>query len=147
MFNWFRKNRSLSQQDFLRRFDQRTFLVHKGFPSDWLPELLKQAGGGAHIRIDLRLQDNSRPTDTERFIHTHIKPLPAAVPCLILLNQDSIFVRRLIRSEQWMHAAETGDLLNEITQRFHYKLHFRPDTVEIITGLDLNQNEILYDWL
>lgn len=146
MIHWLKKQPPLDVKQLLARLDGKSIILHSGFPPDWLPELLRQPGGGGHIRINLSLQNNKNPTALEAFLYRHVVPLPGAIPGMVKIEQENIFIRGLIRAEQWMHSYEAGDLLNEINQRFHYRLDFSQATPRVEVGLDLNQNDILYDW-
>jgi hypothetical protein len=139
---WFKKKQDFQQT--LARFNKRAIIVHQGLPENWLPELFKQAGGGGIFRVDIRLQNNHKPTPLEQFIHTHILPLNKALPCFVFIQDNHIFVRHLRRGDGLMHPSELTFLFNEITYRFHYQLD-SSDNFRVTTGLDLNANTIDFE--
>lgn len=138
MFKWFKKSPShATPQD----LEGRSFIVHTGFPEDWLKELLKQPGGGSYFRLDLRLQDGQTATPVENFIHQCLQALKLEPPVFITIKDGRVYVRSLLAGSYWLLPSDMGPLNNEIEQRFHFKL----ENDEWRPGMPLEQNDIDYE--
>ena len=142
MLRWFRRDNP--QDAFFERFTERTVLVHQGFPDQWLEQLLKQPGGGRHLRLDIRLQTGADPTPVEWFVHQHLLPLDLPLPLVAQVGRDEVLVRHLVQRSRPLHPAELNWLLNEIGYRYHYRLQ-RQHGLQPVAGMDVRENELDYE--
>lgn len=125
---------------FLARYRGRTLIVHAGFPSDWLEELLKQPGGGGHFRIDSR-QTGGDPTPVEWLVRRHLLPLDLPRPLLVKVTADALYVRHLTRGGEAVHPSEIYWLLDEIEDRHHARLLIDGASLRVQVGIDPSDNE------
>ncbi len=130
---------------FRARFAGRNVIVHRGFPGEWLEELLKQPGGGGHFRIDSRPLPTRRPTPIEWLVQTHLLPLDLPYPFLLGVREECALVRHLTRGMHTVHPSEIAWFLEELEERHHARLVFasEPGRVEVHRGMPMNDNEAL----
>lgn len=130
---------------FRERFAGRHVIVHRGFPEEWLEELLKQPGGGGHFRIDSRPLPTRRPTPIEWLVQTHLLPLNLPQPILLSVRERYALVRHLTRGAQAVHPSEIAWFLEELEERHHARLVFarEPGRIEVRLGIATNDNEAL----
>jgi len=130
---------------FRARFAGRNVVVHRGFPGQWLEELLKQPGGGGLFRIDARPLPTRRPTPIEWLVQTHLLPLDLPYPILLGVREEYALVRHLTRGTHTVHPSEIAWFLEELEERHHARLVFarEPGRVETRRGIPTNDNEAL----
>jgi hypothetical protein len=126
---------------FLARYVGRTLIVHAGFPSDWLEELLKQPGGGGHFRIDSRQAGSSDPTPVEWLVRRHLLPLELPLPLIVKVTPEGLYVRHLTRGGEAVHPGEIYWLLDEIEERYHARLVVEGGSLRTEFGIDPADNE------
>lgn len=127
---------------FFSRYKDRTLIIHRGFPPNWLGELLKQPGGGGHFRIDVTQIQNTTPTPVEWLIHQFILPLELPLPLLIqVVNDDTLFVRHLLRDNRTVHPSELILFLEEMNDRHHFCLSRDGASLQSRQGIPLTDNE------
>ncbi|MGA7802086.1 MAG: hypothetical protein WCC36_14880, partial [Gammaproteobacteria bacterium] len=68
----------------------RTLIVHEGLDLRWIEELLEQAGGGGHFRIDARQAPDDEPTPVEWLVHGHVLALQLPLPLFMQVREDGI---------------------------------------------------------
>lgn len=127
------------------RYRGRSLIVHRGFPGEWLEELLKQPGGGGHFRLDSRALPAPHPTPVEWLVQTHVLPLELPQPLLLRFREEDVLVRHLERRGRVVHPSEIAWLLEELDARHHARLRFAPRSgaVEVVRGIRVNDNEAL----
>lgn len=127
---------------FLARYRGRTLIVHRGFPPDWLNELLKQPGGGGHFRIDARQLSQGEATPVDWLLQRHVLPMDLPLPLLIKVDGDgTLYLRHLLRGSQAVHPSELYWFLEEIAERHHACLRAEDGTVITLPGIPLTDNE------
>jgi len=138
-----RPARQLTQ--FRARFTGRSLIVHRGFPEEWLGELLKQPGGGGHFRLDSRQLPASQPTPVEWLVQNHVLPLDLPQPLLLCIREQDILARHLDRGGRAVHPSEIAWFLEELEDRHHARLRFGnlPGRIEVLRGISANDNEAL----
>jgi hypothetical protein len=129
------------RQQFLERFAGRTIILHRGFPPEWLEELLKQPGGGEHFRLDVRRAESRHPTPIEWFVREHVLPLGLPLPQLLQVDSDSVRVRHLTRGERPVHPSEIQWFLEEMDTRHHVRLRITHDDFVPEPGIPVGDNE------
>jgi len=132
-------------EQFRARFTGRSLIVHRGFPEEWLEELLKQPGGGGHFRLDSRQLPISRPTPVEWLVQTHVLPLDLPQPLLLCIREQDMLVRHLERGGRAVHPSEIAWFLEELEDRHHARLRFGNPAgrIEVLRGIATNDNEAL----
>ncbi len=129
---------------FRARYTGHSVIVHQGFAGDWLEELLKQPGGGAHFRIDSRRLPGPRPTPVEWLVQTHVLPLELPQPLFLDVREDAILARHLTRGKHTVHPSEIAWFLEELDARHHARLKFAGDAgIRAEAGLPVHDNEAL----
>jgi hypothetical protein len=130
---------------FRERFTGRTLIVHRGFPAEWLEELLKQPGGGGHFRIDARPLPAARPTPVGWLLQTQVLPLDLPLPLLLQVRDGDLLVRHLQRQGAAVHPSEIAWFLEELAARHHARLRFRNEAgrIEVERGIAVTDNEAL----
>jgi len=130
---------------FRRRFTGRSLIVHRGFPPQWLEELLKQPGGGGHLRVDARGLPAARPTPVEWLVQTHVLPLELPQPLLLQVRAADVLVRHLQRGDRVVHPSEIAWFQEELEARHHARLCFGNEApcIEVVKGMSVNDNEAL----
>lgn len=132
-------------QLFRARFTGRSLIVHRGFPEEWLEELLKQPGGGGHFRLDSRRLPVSRPTPVEWLVQTHVLPLNLPQPLLLCIREQDMLLRHLERGGRAVHPSEIAWFLEELEQRHHARLRLGnpPERIDVLQGISVHDNEAL----
>lgn len=130
------------QRRFFERFANRTLLVHDGFPTGWLEELLKQPGGGGHFRIDTRIAPGTPPNPVEWVVHGFAMPLSLPSPLLIRVDRDCLYLRHLQKNGACAHPSEILWMLDDIRERYHACLRVGRGTFEPAMGMPLTENSI-----
>lgn len=126
------------------RFENRGIIAHRGFPDQWLTELLKQPGGGGYFRLDLRLISASgRQTPLEWLTRTHLLPIGIPVPFFIKIRSKNIWIRHLLNNEFIIHPTELYWLTEEIENRYHACLQVTDGHLSTTLGLAHQDNQIL----
>jgi hypothetical protein len=128
---------------FRERFTGRSLIVHRGFPGDWLEQLLKQPGGGGHFRLDARTLPAARPTPVEWLVQVHVLPLDLPQPLFLKVREGDVLVRHLDRGGRAVHPSEIAWFLEELATRHHARLRFgsEPGHIEVSLGISVNDNE------
>lgn len=129
------------RQQFLDRFAGRTLILHRGFPPEWLEELLRQPGGGGHFRLDVRRVEHRHPSPVEWFVREHVLPLGLPLPLLIRVGAGRIHLRHLTRGNVPVHPGEIQRFLDELDTRHHMSLRVTADDFVPETGIPLSDNE------
>lgn len=137
---------SALEQAFAARFAGRTLLVHAGLSPGWLAELLKEGGGGAHFRIDVRPRTDGPPTPVEWVVRRHILPLACPLPLLVKVGADCLYLRHLTRGGAAVHPSEIAWMLDELPQRAHWTLRLG-DEVRAEPGIPLADNRLNFGGL
>lgn len=127
---------------FFNRYAGACLIVHQGFPSEWLEELMKQPGGAGHFRIDARTPPGRRPTPVEWLVHEHLLALRLPFPLLVVVRDETLYVRHLSRGGQVVHPSEILWMLDEISTRHHAKLTPAADGFAVSQGLDPRDNDV-----
>lgn len=127
-------------QQFFQRFMQRTIIVHAGFDADWLVELIKQPGGGGHLRLDIRKPPGKRPHPLEWVVHEHVLTLDLPLPLLIVVKPEGLYLRHLTRGERAVHPSEILWFLDEIDNRYHALMRSTHDGFQITHGIAIDDN-------
>ncbi|HET9113724.1 MAG TPA: hypothetical protein VFN66_07625 [Burkholderiales bacterium] len=142
-----RKILSLFQPDpialrerFLERFAGRTIIVHHGVTIGWVGELMKEAGGGAHFRVDARKLPAQRPTPIEWVVHRHVLPHRLPMPLLIKIDGRDLLIRHLVRNEMPVHPSEIYWMLGEFPDRIHLKLTASGQGFMMSRGMPVSDN-------
>lgn len=145
VFGFLTRRPARQLEQFRARFTGRSLIVHRGFPEEWLEELLKQPGGGGHFRLDSRGLPTSRPTPVEWLVQTHVLPLDLPQPLLLHIRDQDMLVRHLDRGGRVVHPSEIAWFLEELEDRHHARLLFGnpPGRIEILRGISANDNEAL----
>ncbi|MHB0990586.1 MAG: hypothetical protein ACYC0M_04840 [Burkholderiales bacterium] len=147
-----RKILSLFQPDpivlrerFLDRFAGRTIIVHQGVTIGWVSELMKEAGGGAHFRVDARMPPAQRPTPIEWVVHRHVLPHRLPMPLLIKIDGRNLLIRHLVRNEMPVHPSEIYWMLGEFPDRIHIKLTASGQGFIMSRGIPVSDNFVDFD--
>jgi hypothetical protein len=127
---------------FLERYMNRTIIVHEGLDLGWIEELLKQAGGGGHFRIDARQSPGDEPTPVEWLVHQHVLALGLPLPLIIQVREDGIRIRHLRQGQRTVHPSELLWLLDEIGSRYHALLRPVPDGLHVERSIAVDDNRI-----
>lgn len=126
---------------FFARYRDRTLIIHRGFPPNWLGELLKQPGGGGHFRIDVSYVHDAEASPVEWLILQFILPLGLPLPLLIqVVNDDTLFVRHLVRDGRTVHPSELMWFLEEMNDRYHVRLSRVDSTLLVSQGIPVTDN-------
>jgi hypothetical protein len=107
---------------FMARFAGRTLIVHEGLSIGWVSELMKEAGGGGHFRIDVRRPPDRRPTPIEWLVHRQLLNHPLPLPFLVKVEAERLLVRHLTRNGTPVHPSEINWMLGEFPTRVHLLL-------------------------
>ncbi|PKY10203.1 hypothetical protein B1757_10810 [Acidithiobacillus marinus] len=134
------------QEQFLKRFNGRTLIVHRGFPDQYFKELLEQPGGGGHFRIDTRIAPSHPPTPIEWVVHQHVLPLDLPLPLLIKVDADALYLRHLLHGTHAGHPSEILWMLDAIRERYHVRLDRQQGTYQAVPGMAVEDNDIDYDF-
>jgi hypothetical protein len=145
VFGFLARRPARQLQQFRARFIGHSLIVHRGFPGEWLEELLKQPGGGGHFRLDSRRLSTVRPTPVEWLVQTHVVPLDLPQPLLIRIREQDMLLRHLNRGGRVVHPSEIAWFLEELEHRHHARLRFGnpPGRIEVVRGMSANDNEAL----
>lgn len=137
-------SRLLLQQQFLERFSGRTIIVHRGFPEQFLRELLEQAGGGGHFRVDVRIPESTPPTPIEWVVHRFVLPLSLPLPLLIRVDADALYLRHLMHDNIVGHPSEILWMLDTIRERHHARLDRQQGRYAVSMGMAVQDNDVDY---
>lgn len=139
---FFNKNKREQQlrAKFFARFDKQVLLIHQGFPSGWLEELLKQPGGAGYFRVDLRQLPEKPLTPLSWFVYQWALPLALPQPFLLQLAADGLRLRHLERDGQVVHPSEILWFLDEMAGRYHYLLRPEVQGFRQESGIPLHDN-------
>ena len=129
----------------MQRFAGKTIIVHDGLTIGWLSELLKEAGGGGHFRIDVRKRPAKRPTPIEWVVHQWVVPSNIPLPLLVKVEPDALYLRHLTRHNQPVHPSEIYWMLGEFPARTHAILRVSGQGFLPERGLSVSDNDINYD--
>ena len=110
------------RERFLTRFANKSIIVHDGLSIGWVSEILKEAGGGAHFRIDARRAPGRRPTPIEWVVHQHLLPHKLPMPLLVKVEGERLLVRHLVRNNMPVHPSEIYWMLTEFPDNHHLML-------------------------
>ncbi|MHB1239920.1 MAG: hypothetical protein ACYC18_05405 [Gammaproteobacteria bacterium] len=127
---------------FLGRYMNRTIIVHRGLPVPWLTELLKEPGGAGHFRFDARPAPGRHPTPIEWLAHRHVLPFGLPVPLIVLVREDALRVRHLLRKDRLILPSEIPWLLDEIDTRYHALLRPTEQGLAATAGIPPDDNRI-----
>ncbi|MHB1678560.1 MAG: hypothetical protein ACYCSS_13705 [Sulfuriferula sp.] len=141
----FRPNPLALRERFLVRFAGRTIIVHDGLTIGWVSELMKEAGGGAHFRLDARQAPSPRPTPIEWVVHHHVLPQKLPLPLLIKVEGETLLMRHLVRNEMPVHPSEIYWMLGEFPDRCHLKLSAAGNGFSIARGISIADNFVDFD--
>ncbi len=136
----------LLQEQFLHRFHGRTIIVHRGFPEQFLRELLEQPGGGGHFRVDVRIPPSRPPTPIEWILHHHVLPLDLPLPLLIKVDSNALYLRHLLHGAHAGHPSEILWMLDTIRERYHVRLERQHGHYTPVPGIPIEDNDIDYDF-
>ncbi len=125
----------------MRRYMNRSLIVHEGFAPNWFEELLKLPGGAGHFRIDVRTPWGRRASPVQWFVHTQILPLALPLPVFVLLKPEGIYVRHLTRGGASVHPSELLWFIDEIEARHHALLKVCDAGFAVTRGIDVRDNE------
>lgn len=108
-----------------------------------MTELLKQPGGGGHLRIDITNVHNAEQSPIEWVICKHILPLELPLPLLMQVTpDDTIYLRHLLRdSHHPVHPSELFWFLQEIVNRHHVQLYRDGVSLHAENGIPLADND------
>ena len=141
----FRSDRAGLRDRFLARFSGRTVIVHAGLSIGWVSELVKEAGGGAHFRIDVRRPPSRRPTPIEWVVHQQLLPHKIPVPFLVKIDGQHLLIRHLLRNDMPVHPSEIYWMLGEFPHRCHLKLSAAGQSFIATRGISIADNEVNFD--
>ena len=130
---------------FLTRFAGRTVIVHAGLSIGWVSELLKEAGGGAHFRIDARRSPSRRPTPIEWVVHHQLLAHKIPVPFLVKVDGQHLLIRHLMRNDMPVHPSEIYWMLGEFPERCHLKLSAAGKSFIATRGISIADNEVNFN--
>lgn len=138
----FRPNPTVLRERFLARFTGKTIIVHDGLSIGWVSELVKEAGGGAHFRIDARRLPGRRPTPIEWVVHQHLLPHKLPMPLLVKVEGEHLLVRHLVRNEMPVHPSEIYWMLTEFPDSYHLKLSAAGRSFIASRGMSVADNAV-----
>lgn len=141
----FRPDPVTLRERFLERFAGRTVIVHQGLTIGWVSELMKEAGGGAHFRFDMRKPPAGRPTPIEWVMHRHVLPHRLPMPLLIKVDGRDLLIRHLLRNEMPVHPSELYWMLGEFPDRRHLKLTAAGKGFVMSRGMPVSDNFVDFD--
>lgn len=125
-----------------QRFNGRTLIVHSGLPEKWMTELLRQPDSNNYFRIDLRVENDERPSPVEKFVQDQLLPLELPLPFMAKIDQDNVYLRHLTRNGELVDPSEVGMIHSEIRQRHHLRLSIEKAKTESFEGMNLEDNDI-----
>lgn len=129
---------------FFDRFTGRTLIIHDGLPVWWSGELAALAGGGAHLRLDIRRIGHKRLTPVEWITRQHILSANPPLPALVRVEQQRILrIRHLRQGEHLVQPSDLWWILQELDRRWHFCIHLQDDH-RLHTGIALHDNELDY---
>ena len=141
----FRPDPTALRTRFLQRFTGRTIIVHDGLSIGWVSELNKEAGGGAHFRIDARNVPDRKPTPIEWVVHHHILPHKLPLPLLVKVNDAQLLIRHLTRNHAPVHPSEIYWMLGEFPERAHLILTVGGKGFAVTRGIPVSDNAVDFD--
>jgi hypothetical protein len=141
----FRPDPTQLRTRFLQRFAGKTAIVHAGLSIGWVSELNKEAGGGAHFRIDARNLPGNKPSPIEWVVHHHILPQHLPLPLLVKVDGERLLIRHLSRNDAPVHPSEINWMLDEFPQRAHLILTVGGKGFAVKRGMPVADNDIDYD--
>ncbi len=130
---------------FMQRFAGKTIIVHEGLSIGWVSELLKEAGGGGHFRIDVRKTHSRRPTPIEWVVRQWIVTQNLPLPLLVKVEPERLLIRHLTRHNQPVHPSEIYWMLGEFPLCAHAVLRVSGQVFLAERGLPVSDNEVNYD--
>ena len=133
------------RERFLERFADKTIIVHQGLTIGWVGELMKEAGGGAHFRLDARNAPANRPTPIEWVVHRHVLPHRLPLPLLIKVQGRDLLIRHLMRNDMPVHPSEIYWMLGEFPDRLHLKLTASDMGFALSCGMPVSDNLVDFD--
>ena len=141
----FRPDPTLLRTRFLQRFAGKTVIVHAGLSIGWVSELNKEAGGGAHFRIDARNAPGRKPSPIEWVVHHHILPQHLPLPLLVMVDGERLLIRHLSRNDAPVHPSEIYWMLGEFPHRAHLILTVGGKGFAVTRGMPVADNDIDYN--
>jgi len=129
----------------MQRFAGKTIIVHEGLSIGWVSELLKEAGGGGHFRIDVRKIQGRRLTPVEWVVRQWIAPQNLPLPLLVKIESGQLYLRHLTRHNHPVHPSEIYWMLGEFPARAHAILRASGQGFLAERGLSVSDNDINYD--
>ena len=138
----FRPNPTVLRERFFTRFGGRSIIVHSGLSIGWVSELLKEAGGGQHFRIDARRPPSRRPTPIEWVVHQHLITHHLPMPFVVKIVSNQLWVRHLVRNDMPVHPSEIYWMLSEFPDNFHLKLTIAGKGFITERGMSIADNAI-----
>lgn len=138
----FRPDPTVLRERFLTRFVDKTIIVHDGLSIGWVSELVKEAGGGAHFRIDARRAPGRRPTPIEWVVHRHLLPHKLPLPLLVKVESEHLLVRHLVRNDMPVHPSEIYWMLTEFPHTYHLKLTAAGKGFVLARGMSASENAV-----
>lgn len=141
----FRPDPTALRARFLQRFAGKTIIVHDGLSIGWVSELNKEAGGGAHFRIDARNPPGRKPTPIEWVVHHHILPHKLPLPLLVKVSVDQLLIRHLTRNHAPVHPSEIYWMLGEFPERAHLVLSAGGKGFAVTRGIPVSDNVVDFD--
>lgn len=141
----FRPDPTVLRSRFLQRFAGKTIIVHDGLSIGWVGELNKEAGGGAHFRIDVRNAPGRKPTPIEWVVHHHIVPQKLPLPLLVKVDDERLLIRHLTRNHAPVHPSEIYWMLGEFPERAHLVLSVGGKGFAALRGIPVSDNAVDFD--
>jgi hypothetical protein len=141
----FRPDPTALRTRFLQRFAGKTLIVHAGLSIGWVSELNKEAGGGAHFRIDARNLPNHKPSPIEWVVQHHILPQHLPLPLLVKVDGERLLIRHLSRNDAPVHPSEIYWMLGEFPHRAHLILSVGGQGFAVKRGMPVADNDIDYN--
>lgn len=141
----FRPDPTALRARFLARFAGRTIIVHEGLSVGWISELHKEAGGGAHFRLDARRAPGRKPTPIEWVVHRHILPHRLPLPLLVKVDGERLLIRHLCRNHAPVHPSEIYWMLGEFPGRAHLVLTAGGKGFACERGIPVSDNAVGFD--
>ncbi|MDR3391418.1 MAG: hypothetical protein P4L77_06735 [Sulfuriferula sp.] len=138
----FRSNPTVLRERFMARFAGKTIIVHDGLSIGWVSELVKEAGGGAHFRIDARRQPGRRPTPIEWVVHQQLLPHKLPMPFLVKVEDERLLVRHLMRNDMPVHPSEIYWMLTEFPDNHHLLLSVAGKGFIVKRGMSVAENAV-----
>lgn len=130
---------------FLARFSGRTIIIHEGLSIGWIAELMKEAGGGAHFRFDVRNPPSRPPTPIEWLVHRHVLPQRLPLPCLMRVEPAYLRLRHLTRYGEVVHPSELYWMLREFPKRVHLVFDLTNGALVARSGIPFDDNKVDFD--